>query len=728
MASLADFRVFAETFFWIAGATLCVGRRPDAAEGSPLENNFRLRLKKEVRGRKVVDGAVNEAYFSAVARASQDVMRILTLDGRVEHMNIRGLELLEISSFDNNRGRYWTELWPSASRRKLLRALKRARSGSSARFTAFCPTAGGKARWWSTIVSPITDDKGDVVRLLATSRDITAARRREERLTRTLEKARRAEKTKTTYLAYLKDALDALPAGLAIYDADDRLVVWNRRYVLAGGSGETDSHLKVGRSFADLLRRGMRSGLIPSVAGQEKAWLAQRVDEWRQAKGVVEQRLSDGRCYSFENRRLSDGGMVAIALDITDHKNRTEALVRSGEELARAKVAAESANDAKSVFLANMSHEIRTPLNGVVAMADMLLRSPLQPQDQDMVQVIRNSAQDLERLLSDILDIARVEAGQISLDDQPFHLGEAVRATAALSRQKADEKGIVLQVEIDDAADRSFCGDSGRVRQILRNLVSNAVKFTERGEVRISAERNEAGAVVLRVRDTGIGFAAGEAVFKRFEQIDASITRRFGGAGLGLAISRDLATAMGGSLECRSAPGQGSEFWTVLPLVEVRDAHASEEPAPQAERSLRVLVADDHPTNLKVMSLILGEAQAEAVLVADGAEAVEAFKTQVFDVVLMDMQMPVMDGLSAVRAIRAWEVQHSRRRTPIMMVTANALPEHAAAATLAGADHHLAKPVTAAKLLQGIALLLSEEAGLRNPGPDGPETDRAHGT
>ena len=668
----------------------------------------------------------SEGYFAAVARASQDVMRILTLDGVVEYMNDHGLELLEIDRFEANHGRVWSELWPAASRPELVAALDRARNGEPAEFTAYCPTAKGRPRWWHTLVSPVRDGDGRVVRLLAVSRDVTAEHRREARLELALKRTREAEAAKDSYLMYLREALDVLPAGLAFYDPEDRLVIWNRQYVAAGGTDEASTHLEVGLSFADLLRRDLADHRHPEAIGREEEWLAESLEARRQAKAPREQVLANGEYYRFEDQRLSDGGTVSIAVNISGLKRREAELERTAHELAGAKAAAETANQAKSEFLANMSHEIRTPLNGVVGMADLLCRSGLPPREREFAEIIRSSGQTLERLLSDILDLARVESGGVTLEQTTFDLGEAVRGAVALSRLRAEEKGLELKLAIDPMLDGHVEGDPTRTRQILTNLLSNAIKFTEAGSVEVSATAPREGFMRLAVRDSGVGFdaAAKARVFRRFEQADGSITRRFGGTGLGLAICRQLAELMGGELDCVSAPGEGSTFWADLPLklAAAPQAVAADEPdAADFEGVLRVLVADDHATNRKVVDLILSGAGAETTCVEDGAQAVEAFRAGAFDLVLMDMQMPVLDGLSAVRAIRAWEAEQGRPPTLILMLTANTLPEHVAAGGEAGADGHIAKPITAGRLLAAVDDALSGlgDAGAAEPSARG---------
>jgi signal transduction histidine kinase/CheY-like chemotaxis protein len=381
---------------------------------------------------------------------------------------------------------------------------------------------------------------------------------------------------------------------------------------------------------------------------------------------------------------------------------------RQGGELRRARRRAEEANRAKSEFLANMSHEIRTPLNGVVAMADALGQRQLNADEHDMVEVIRSSGAMLERLLSDILDSARIESGQVTIEPAPFHLGRAVQDVAALWRIPAEAKGVEVVLHVHPVFDRQVQGDAVRVRQVLTNLVSNALKFTSQGKVSLTVEPGVEGDVRFMVTDTGVGFDEEQKarIFGRFQQADGSITRRFGGTGLGLAISRELVELMGGWLECDSTPGVGSRFWFEIPLPPVGEAiEAVDEVQPVGdvrEQPLRVLLADDHPANRKVIEIMLGATAMELVAVEDGAQALETFKREAFDLVLMDMQMPVMDGLTATAGIRAFEAQQGRGRTPILMLTANAMAEHVEAGRAAGSDGHLTKPLTLAALFDGI--------------------------
>ena len=434
-----------------------------------------------------------------------------------------------------------------------------------------------------------------------------------------------------------------------------------------------------------------------------------------QVTGNMQQQLAERR-RQLETARANTGlqqGIIAIGVVFLLSAAATVAWqARQARRLKAAQHRAEEANRSKSEFLANMSHEIRTPLNGVVSMADALARRELQPQEHEMVELIRSSSATLERLLSDILDSARIESGQVAIERAPFDLEQAVRDVAALWRARAEETGVALEVEFDPALAGRVEGDPVRVRQVLTNLVSNALKFTSEGYVRVSVAAGAGDVVAFRVEDTGVGFDATQKarIFGRFQQADGSITRRYGGTGLGLAISSALVELMGGALDCDSTPGEGSAFWFDIPLPRLALAPVAAVADPAVEGGdapLRILLADDHPANRKVVEIMLSATPMELVSVEDGRQAVEAFGEGGFDLVLMDMQMPVMDGLSATRAIRALEAEQGRARTPVIMLTANAMAEHIEAGRAAGADGHLAKPVTMDTLFAAIETAMS---------------------
>jgi len=382
---------------------------------------------------------------------------------------------------------------------------------------------------------------------------------------------------------------------------------------------------------------------------------------------------------------------------------------------------ADEANRAKSTFLSNMSHEIRTPLNGMIGLTDVLARDKLDPRQQELVDLIRTSGHLLQTVLNDILDVSKIEAGKLELDVRPINLRREIEAAAFVLRAKAQEKGLDFEVEFSESVEGHFRGDPLRLRQIVSNLTSNAVKFTARGAVRISVHTSAEHRVVIRVEDTGPGFDEAFALrmFRRFEQADSSITRSHGGTGLGLAITKSLIDLMDGEILVASTKGVGSTFTATLPL-ERADEPATTGPddalsaAEAPQFALRILLAEDNPANQRVVSFMLEPFGVALTTSDNGAQALAALQAQDFDLVLMDMQMPIMDGLAATRAIRAWETAQSRPRTPIVMLTANAMEDHKRQAVEAGCDLHVAKPITPSALLGAIEAALngSEKAAI----------------
>lgn len=416
------------------------------------------------------------------------------------------------------------------------------------------------------------------------------------------------------------------------------------------------------------------------------------------------------RTLEWRAQRLGDR-IYGVARDVTDR-------VAAEQALLEAKAAAEAASRAKTDFLANMSHEVRTPLNGVIGIIDALSRTPLSPEQAEMVGLVRDSGVILERLVSDFLVVSKIEAGQLDLEVRAFDLEEALRPCIEATRLRAEEKGLVLHVTRDEGAVGRFMGDATRLGQIVANLLSNAVKFTETGHIALRIGRVDGPTgdhLILVVEDTGVGFdtEAAARLFDRFSQADETISRRFGGTGLGLSICRSLTDLMGGDISATSEPGRGSRFVVSIPLPRAapdengETPHAAGAGLPGAQRPLRILLAEDHPTNQRVVQLILASQDAELVTVEDGRQAVAAFAAGGFDVVLMDMQMPHMDGLTATRTIRAMEAETELSPTPIIMLSANAMAEHQREAIAAGATLHVAKPITAASLLAGIEAALA---------------------
>jgi signal transduction histidine kinase/ActR/RegA family two-component response regulator len=390
-------------------------------------------------------------------------------------------------------------------------------------------------------------------------------------------------------------------------------------------------------------------------------------------------------------------------------------------DLMKARAAAERSAVARSSFLATMSHEIRTPMNGILGMTDLALQGPIPEQERGYLVMARDSGRALLQILNDILDFSRVESGKLELESIPFSLREVAQRSLQIFHLSAAEKGLELRAELDPALPEYVLGDPGRIQQVLINLLGNAVKFTTQGSItlRLGPTPSASGqpAVHFEVADTGIGIPLEKqpGIFEAFTQADASTTRRFGGTGLGLSISSGLIRQMGGQIQLRSTPGQGSCFSFRLPLpLAQAPAPVSVDvagPLPGAEtsavkRTLSILVVEDNAVNSFLIERILSRAGHQVQLANNGQEALDILATRSFDAILMDMQMPVMDGLEATRQIRARE-QQSSRHTPVIALTANAMPGDADTCLKAGMDAYLSKPVDARRLLALLQQLAS---------------------
>ncbi|MBS0334322.1 MAG: response regulator [Proteobacteria bacterium] len=502
-------------------------------------------------------------------------------------------------------------------------------------------------------------------------------------------------------LASVGRSLDAVPAGIAFFDPDDHLIACNAAFRdLAAGVGTS---VEPGASRRRIFEAAKAAGWLVA----SKAEPAERATvQPTQAETAVELRLPDGRWLHLEGFR-SDQGSATVISDISDQKEQQALLISARDD-------AQAASAAKSAFLANMSHEIRTPLNGVLGVIEVLRRTDLSPQQVKLVETMQASGELLNDLLGDLLDLARAEAGAVRLKPEPTQIGALLRVTRDLYAGRAEAKGLGLDLVLAPGADTWVMCDPGRLQQVVGNLVNNAIKFTDRGMITIAA--NRAGdRLVLEVRDTGCGFneAMKPTLFHRFQQADNSGTREHGGAGLGLAICDQYVRLMGGAIDCYSQPDMGATFAVDLPLPVIEAPKAAEPPPPPPPpanaSAFQLLIVDDNPTNRQVLGLILDALDIPWAEAVNGEEGVAMAKGGAFAAVLMDIQMPVMDGLEAIRQIRAWEREAGRPRLPIYIVSANCLDEHIAAGEAAGADGHLGKPVTTKSLIEVLARIVPDE-------------------
>ncbi|MFA7329487.1 MAG: PAS domain S-box protein [Candidatus Delongbacteria bacterium] len=595
----------------------------------------------------------------------------------------------------------------------------------------------GQTSWFETFKTPVTNGAGVIVGTTGYAHEITERKQAEAELKR--------------QAALITSLLDSMPDLVFFKSVNGVYLGCNPRFAEFAGRpreeivGRTDVELfgvQVAESFLEYDRRILTS--------REP----HRNDEWIT--------FPDGRRILVDTLKTPfwgpDGalvGLLGISRDITERKRDEEALrvlnsrmesqYLFATELA---IQAEMASSAKSQFLANMSHEIRTPMNGVIGMTGLLLDTELSAEQRGYAEIVRRSGEALLVLINDILDFSKIEAGRLELERLDFDLQDLLDDFAATLAVRVQEQGLELRCSVDPAVPVRLCGDPGRLRQILTNLVGNAVKFTPAGSVtvRVLLEEelptDDAGPADVRlrfvVRDTGIGIPADklDQLFDKFTQVDASTTRRYGGTGLGLAISKQLSELMGGSIGVESAPGQGSEFWFTVRLGRL----AGEAGPPRAAagppirplpgllagRPARILLAEDNPTNQQVAQGILAKLGLRADAVATGEEVLRALADIPYDLVLMDVQMPQMDGLEATALIRAGQSGVRDPAVPIIAMTAHAMQGDRERCLEAGMNDYVTKPVDPRALAMALERWLPRGRGEGGPRPEAagaPERD-----
>ena len=509
-------------------------------------------------------------------------------------------------------------------------------------------------------------------------------------------------------LRKLHNAVEHSSAVVVITDREGNIEYVNPKFIQVTGYDRTETTGKTPRL--------LKSGEMPDDVYRELWQTITSGEEWQ---GIFHNRKKNGELYwaaaSISPLKDENGTIthfVGIQEDIT-------AIKLFEQELRGAKEAAEAANQAKSDFLASMSHEIRTPMNAIIGMAELLLESRIDTEQRKYVETLRNAGQNLLNIINDILDVSKIEAGYLELDCTAFDIHELLDAVCDIMSVRVREKKIDLTCRIAPDVPRRLTGDAGRLRQILLNLVGNAVKFTDEGGITISVEPagSDGGRSALKfsITDTGIGIPAEkiDRIFDKFTQADSSTTRKYGGTGLGLTISQRLVELMGGKIGVSSTPGSGSTFYFTISIDlpgEDQQIQASGQGStlrktptvPSDSRPINILLVDDSEDNRLLVRSFLKKMPFSVQIAENGSAAVEMFKDSAYDIVLMDIQMPVMDGFEATRQIRSWERSKGFAATPVVALTAYALDDEIRKCHEAGCDGHLTKPISKSALVEAI--------------------------
>lgn len=618
---------------------------------------------------------VNETALLSVSDAQGTILyvnhNLLRVSGYQEHELVGRNHNMMNSGYHTKE--FYKQMWHTISQGKIWRGEICNRSKH------------GQTLWFDTVIYPVIGTDGQPEKFVALRFDVT-------------------EKVRSSRL--VASFFDVSNAPNFILNEEGLFTRANPAFCAAAGHSKNDI---LGQHFSSLVALKDRGKVIKA---RRKALLGRKANA---LQITVISRHGEKRIMDFRFNRFEEQ-IFGSANDITEQWARQQSL-------AQARKSAEEANQSKTAFLANMSHEIRTPLNAIIGITDVLNRDPeLNPRQRELVKTIFDAGDMLEGLLSDILDLSKVEAGKLKIETIPFCPVTETRSALKLHMQTAQTKGLDFSLDVQGDAERKVIGDPLRLRQIISNLASNAVKFTQQGHIlcKLVLKDNGRGtALTFEIEDSGIGFPTKTrgSDFERFSQQRITDSRTHGGTGLGLAISASLARTMGGSLDVDSTPGQGTTFTLRLPLT----ATATKEPQalPQAQvqdtetldlKDCHLLIAEDSKVNQKVIELVLQSSGCQITFAANGADALEVFKSsqRPFDLVLMDMRMPIMDGEEATRNIRAYETAHQHRRTPIIMLSANTMRVNIQDALAAGCDAHVAKPVRRGLLFQKISEVLNQ--------------------
>ncbi len=657
----------------------------------------------------------SEEYSRTIVESVDDCLKVLTLDGRVSSISRNGLKMLEADDVEPFLDTDWLEYWNGTDHESASRAVGQARSGQSGRFQGYCPTRRGTPKWWDVIVSPIRGASGEPVRLLAVSRDISKQKEIEDELRNLNSTLQDRVEDRTQELLANERRFRLMVDSIRDYaifmlGPDGTVSTWN-----SGAErikGYTSDEI-IGRHFSCFYTLEDISASLPQHLLRKAATEGTSYHEgWRVRK--------DGSLFwaganltAIRDKSGDLMGFAKVTRDLTERRNAESALREALALQTELTVKAQAAETAKTEFLQMMSHELRTPMHGILGYSDLLVSShDLTGDDRAYAETLNHCSRSLLRILDDILDFISAQNGILQIDKCSFSPRSLFQDIETLLTPAASEKGLTFATIISPRLPDPLVADPGRLRQILLNLVGNAVKFSPSGTITIAARRGDdslKSTWEIIVRDTGQGIPKElrDKIFEPFQQIDRGLSRKFGGTGLGLSIARKMAEMQGGTLTVRAGQTGGAEFVLTLPLEIAPRATLPENsdgramPTELAERCpLRILVVDDDRVNLKLMLTILRKLGYSATASSDGIEAVEAYRKFAPDCVLMDLQMPGMDGIEATHEIRKIEIAEHIPPAFISALTANITTEIRHICLDAGMSSYLNKPIQIERLAQ----------------------------